>query len=72
MTLHSSTLMHSILGQDIFLSLFLHLSPPLELISSNSSILILEKNIKERIAQRISHPKQFGLTHGERDAITRV
>lgn len=70
MMLYSSTLVHSILGRDIFISLFLHLSPPLELSSSNS--LLFKKNIKERNTQRISHPEQFGLTHGKRDAIARV
>lgn len=43
--LYSRTLMHSILGRDISLFLFLHLSPPLELNSSNSSILILQKDV---------------------------
>lgn len=72
MTLFSNTVVHSILGRDMSLSLFLHLSPPLELNSSNSSTLIFDKNIKEKMYQRISPSEQFGVTHGKRDAIARV
>lgn len=69
---YSSILMHSLLGRGIIPFLFLHPSTPLELNYLNSSSLIFEKNLKERTAQRISHPEQFGLTHGKRDATARV
>lgn len=58
MTLYLRTLVHSILGRDISLFLFLHLSPPLQLNYLNSSNLIFKKNVKERIAQRISDSEQ--------------